>query len=135
LPPIEFNCPLGDDCDEGFKGKNDGDQRRHLKRLHDMTEEDALEMVPLSKAEETSKKNRELKGPKPKPPSWECPAGTCVLKSTLRTAEERRQHLVKAHSWTREKALESIPVTLRERNARAKKLEGQIQEVNEDGDE
>jgi len=112
-PATEWACPLGDVCDQPFKGKNNGDVRNHLKRKHDFSDEDALEMVPLSKAEKTSQKNREAKGPKPKY-TWKCPVSDCETKSTLATNHKRRRHLIGVHGWTEERAMNHLPLSGKE---------------------
>lgn len=130
-PPIKWECPLGNACDQVFNGKNRTDQRNHLKRKHKMPEDEALDLVPLSKAEKTSKKNRELKG-LPPTGEWRCPVAPCELGSTFKRADTRRLHLVTDHNWTEQATLELIPAR-KKRVARTKKL-GQL--VEEDmGDE
>ena len=116
-----YSCPI-EDCDLE-DGKTNGELRNHLKRKHEKTEEEAIELVPLSSLEQTNKKRKlEEKEPKPAKELWKCAVEDC--KRTFPANRDRRQHLVKKHSWTEEEAKAFVPLSKAEigrGNARQKK--------------
>jgi len=116
-----YSCPI-EDCD--FEdGKTNRELRSHLKRKHEKMEEEAIELVPLSSLEQTNKKRKlEEKEPKPAKELWKCAVEDC--KRTFPANRDRRQHLVKKHSWTEEEVKAFVPLSKAEigrDNARQKK--------------
>lgn len=114
-----------------FTAKTNNEVRNHLKRKHQFSEEDALEMVPLSKAEKTSKKNRETKGPKPKK-QWKCPVEDCDSKVLLHSNHHRRRHLIGVHEWSEERTMEHVPYSKREITSQKNKGKAPDEEEEED---
>jgi len=117
-PAKVWSCPV-EPCTT-FTGKNNMDLRNHLKRKHQMTEDEAIEKVPLSKAEKTSKENKAKKEPK-ETIIWKCPVKTCDSTTVLKTNERRRKHLINAHLWTEKRTFEFLPLVQRELTLLARK--------------
>ncbi|KAH9223686.1 hypothetical protein DL95DRAFT_453629 [Leptodontidium sp. 2 PMI_412] len=139
---VAWNCPI-DPCPTPFTSKGNKELRRHLKRKHDMTEEEALEIVPLSKMEKTyrEKAMKNPEGLKPKKmTAWKCPVADCESKTVLATNSRRRSHLMNGHLWTEQRALDLLPLTKRELTLLGRKTADQTDkelgaEENENEDE
>ena len=110
-----------EDCD--FEEKANRELRNHIRRKHEKTEEEAIQLVPLSSLEQNNKKRkREEKEPKPAKELWKCAVEDCT--STFPANRDRRRHLVNRHSWTEEEAKAFVPLSKAEigrENARQKK--------------
>lgn len=92
LPEATFDCPLPV-CTENLNVNCNRDLRLHLKRKHGQTDEQTLELVPLSKAEKSKQLNRAAKADEPKIAKtvWECPDDDCS--STRAFPANRRQKI------------------------------------------
>ena len=65
-------------------------------RSHNMTEPEALTLVPPSKSKQTNTKKRQarINDPKPKKVTWKYPVSRCSSKSLFAAARDRRKHLI-----------------------------------------
>lgn len=118
----DFDCPI-EECDNE-DARTNRDLRNHLKRRHHKTEDEALELVPLSAREIANKGKRAQNADEPKPAKeqWKCAVSGC--KSTFPANRDRHNHLIRHHDWTEEQAKEFVPPSKAEigrENARQKK--------------
>ncbi len=104
---VTWECPI-EECTFPFRATNFGDLRTHLKTYHSLTDDQALEMVPISKQESNRARKREREGSNR---NWQCPVDGCKseTKSLVRTPK-RRDHLIKKHEWSYERTLAHVAI-------------------------
>ena len=111
-----FDCPV-QGCTLEHKSNSNRDVRNHLQRKHDLSTEEALELVPISKAEAAKAKSKAKSGATTKPAkeTWKCPVAECTSKAAFPANRERRKHLRGTHQWTQDRTMEYVPLSKAEK--------------------
>jgi hypothetical protein len=112
-PRPRWKCPVND-CKSKRTFRANRDRRTHL-QSHKWTADEAMEYVPLSKAEITRAVNRataDVQEPTPAiSKSWKCPMKECSYETTVVTNQNRRRHLKTMHSLTDVQMIEYVPLS------------------------
>ena len=118
--PSVWDCPLGG-CKRPFTGRKSAQLRDHLKHQHNKSDEECLQLVPLTKMEIVLRAARDESEPM-EAYQWKCPVETCNSKTTFKSNFRRRRHLMNAHMWSEEKTMQHIPQSAKEKFYSEKKI-------------